>query len=86
MKRCIRKHVGFYIDKFPHFTDYFEELVTILEPLIEKVKLGSVTVKISRDSKDDFIIETAVIGRAKYIVSGDKDLLVDREIQKYSDL
>lgn len=69
--------------KFPDFVGDFEELIVILQPFTEKVKLGSVSIKISRDSGDDFIIETAVIGRAKIIVSGDKDLLV---VGKYKNI
>jgi uncharacterized protein len=35
-----------------------------------------------RDPDDDFILEIAVTGQADYIVSGDKDLLTLKKIQK----
>lgn len=40
---------------------------------------GSSMVKLSRDSADDKFINTAIIGRADYIVSGDDDLLSLKE-------
>lgn len=33
------------------------------------------TVTVCRDSDDNIVIQTAIAGRARYIVSGDKDLL-----------
>jgi len=39
-------------------------------------------VRICRDPDDDFILETAVAGRADYIVSGDADLLIQRKFRK----
>jgi putative PIN family toxin of toxin-antitoxin system len=32
--------------------------------------------KVTRDQKDDYLIANAIAGRADYLVSGDKDLLV----------
>ncbi len=69
--------------KFPEFVENFEELALILQPLTEKVKLGSISIKATQDAKDDYIIETAVIGGAEYIVTGDKDLLV---LSKYKNI
>ena len=69
--------------KFPDFIEDFKDLIEVLKPFTHTVKLGSVTVKISRDSADDFILETAIIGNTKYIVSGDKDLLV---LDEYKDI
>ena len=37
--------------------------------------------QISRDPEDDYLIVHAVLGRADYLVTGDKDLLVLGEIQ-----
>ena len=36
--------------------------------------------KISRDPKDDFLFAYAIVGKADYLVSGDKDLLVLKKI------
>jgi uncharacterized protein len=47
------------------------------------VPLGSQTVTVCRDPDDNKIIETAVIGKCQYIVSGDKDLLV---LQVFQDI
>jgi putative PIN family toxin of toxin-antitoxin system len=41
----------------------------------------SETVKICRDPDDDFLLETAIAGRADYIVSGDADLLILRKFR-----
>ena len=40
------------------------------------VPLGENTIRVSRDTDDNKIIETAVKGKADYIISGDDDLLV----------
>ena len=59
----------------------------LLEESIRKdstlVHLGDYTVNASRDSDDNKIIETAVIGGADYIISGDEDLL---SIVQYKDI
>ena len=61
--------------KFPDFVDDFNDILSILQPYFNVVRLGSLTVRASRDSDDDFILETAILGNATCIVSGDKDLL-----------
>ncbi|MBI5635120.1 MAG: putative toxin-antitoxin system toxin component, PIN family [Nitrospirae bacterium] len=38
---------------------------------------------ICRDPDDDVIIETAVRGRAKYLVTGDKDIADDKTVSSY---
>lgn len=64
------------IEKFPLFTSSLESLdASILNDAIV-VRLGSQTINISRDPDDNKVIETAVMGRCDYIISGDKDLLV----------
>jgi putative PIN family toxin of toxin-antitoxin system len=63
-------------DKFSDFSQDFEDLATILESHLLRVKPGTLEVKISRDPDDDIVLETAALGRADYIVTGDKDLLV----------
>lgn len=62
--------------KFDAFMDDFESFQAILRPYIITVKLGGVKVSASRDEDDDRILETAIIGDASYIITGDKDLLV----------
>jgi len=62
--------------KFPDFVQDFEDLVTVLQPYVSIVKLGSESVTVSRDKDDDMVIETALLGKADFIITGDKDLLV----------
>jgi putative PIN family toxin of toxin-antitoxin system len=62
--------------KFPDFIQDFEYLVIALQHNIFVVKLGSLPVSVSRDHNDDMVIETALIGGASHIITGDKDLLV----------
>ena len=50
----------------------------LLARVTEVVKPSQVEA-ISRDPDDDFIIATAVAGKAQYIVTSDKDLLVQKE-------
>jgi putative PIN family toxin of toxin-antitoxin system len=61
--------------KFTDFLDDFESFQAILQTYTTKVKLGSVKVSACRDEDDNRVIETALIGNAEYIISGDKDLL-----------
>lgn len=55
-----------------------EEREDFLEALIERSVLVEITEHMSacRDPSDDKVLELAVNGKAKYIISGDKDLLV----------
>ena len=62
--------------KFPDFADELEQMELLLEQEAELVRLGSITFEVCRDADDNRILETAVIGACRYIVSGDKDLLV----------
>lgn len=62
--------------KFPDFVDDFEAFYAILLPRMMVVPLGRIRVNVSRDEDDNRIVETAMIGKAPYIISGDKDLLV----------
>jgi putative PIN family toxin of toxin-antitoxin system len=55
--------------------DLFSSWALILPTKISLVSVKK-TFKLCRDPKDDMFIGCAVSGRAKYIVSGDRDLLV----------
>jgi putative PIN family toxin of toxin-antitoxin system len=61
--------------KFTDFLDDFESFQAILQPYTTKVKLGSVKVSVCRDEADNRVIETALIGDATHIITGDRDLL-----------
>jgi len=59
-----------------HFhNDDIEEFLSLLYKSARIVEVHH-TIKDCRDDKDNFILETAIRGRADYIVTGDKDLLV----------
>jgi uncharacterized protein len=55
-----------------------EKREEFLEALIERAVLIDVTesVQACRDPKDDKVLELALNGKAQYIISGDRDLLV----------
>jgi putative PIN family toxin of toxin-antitoxin system len=59
---------------------FFQPKLALLEASIREraiiVKLGLNPIEISRDPKDNMVLETAASGEADYIISGDKDLLV----------
>jgi len=40
-------------------------------------------IRICRDPDDNIILETAVRGKAKYLISGDKDITDDKEVMSY---
>jgi putative PIN family toxin of toxin-antitoxin system len=62
--------------KFP----LFKPKLGLLEASIREdsvlVHLGNNTITVSRDIDDNKIIETAVMGKADFVVTGDDDLLV----------
>jgi len=59
-----------------HFsTDDIEEFLSLLYKSARIVEVHH-TIIDCRDEKDNFILEAAIRGRADYIVTGDKDLLV----------
>jgi hypothetical protein len=59
-----------------HFSiDDIEEFLSLLYKSAQIVEVHH-TIKDCRDEKDNFILETAIRGKADYIVTGDKDLLV----------
>jgi len=61
--------------KFPDFEQDFEALLIALGQRIATVPLGAITIGVCRDPDDNHVLETAVLGRAGIIISGDKDLL-----------
>ena len=61
--------------RFPAFAAQLPMLEALIRERAQIVQLGSFFTSISRDRDDDKFIETAIIGQADFIVSGDKDLL-----------
>lgn len=68
--------------KFVDFLDNFESFQAILQPYTTKVKLGRIKVSICRDEDDNRVVETALIGHATHVITGDKDLLVLSKYKK----
>ena len=69
----VRRVVG---TKFSDFIDDVEALIAVLQDHLDSVSLGSITIDVCRDPDDNRVLETAILGEAAAIVSGDKDLLV----------
>jgi predicted nucleic acid-binding protein len=53
-----------------------EALLDALKDHLDSVSLGSITIEECRDPDDNRVLETAVLGVAASIVSGDKDLVI----------
>lgn len=88
LERCVQEGIGIVLSeaiitevrrnlgrKFADFLPDFEALLAALDTRLVHVTLGSIDIQASRDTDDNRVIETAVLGEAAYIVSGDKDLL-----------
>ena len=69
----VRRIVG---AKFPGFESDVDALRTVMAPFTNVVALGAATVDVCRDPDDNRVLETAMLGRASGIVTGDHDLLV----------
>lgn len=59
-----------------------QELLILIEERSEHV-LVSGDVRICRDKDDDFIIETAVKGKAKYLITRDDDVKSDKNVSNF---
>ena len=69
----------------PKFIKYFsnDEVILLLkffEDYGELVEVNS-NLTLCRDSKDDFLLNLAIDGNADYLITGDKDLLILKEIK-----
>ncbi len=66
--------------KKPKLKKYFtgNELEIMISSFIEHIVLVEVksTIKLCRDSKDDFLLALCKDGKADYLITGDNDLLV----------
>ena len=76
------------ISKYPKLKSYFkpnaiEEMLLNLETYIELIEIKS-NVQICRDPKDNFLLNLAKDGKANFLLTGDKDLLVLQRIGKTS--
>ena len=69
--------------KFPKFINEYKAFEALLRTNTICVPLGTVSINVCRDSKDNMILETAVLGNCEYIITGDTDLLV---LKSYKDI
>jgi len=76
MRRVISK-------KFPSFINEYITFESFIQSNAILVGLGSIQVNVCRDSKDNMVIETAIIGGCDYIITGDNDLLA---LQKFDEI
>lgn len=60
--------------KFSNFITDYQAFEIILRESTILVSLGSISITACRDTKDNLILETAVLGDCDYIITGDKDL------------
>lgn len=70
----------------PKFKKYFtkSDIIKILEYFDQYGKLVSVhsDIKICRDEKDNFLLNLSIDAKADYLITGDSDLLVLKNIKK----
>jgi putative PIN family toxin of toxin-antitoxin system len=63
-----------------HITEKeIRDLVTLIKDKAERVTLKN-NITICRDPDDNIIIETAIRGKARYLMSGDKDIMDDKDV------
>ena len=59
-----------------------QELLEVLTKVADVIpEITELIPKVTRDKKDDFLLACAVVGEADYLVSGDKDLQVIKNVQ-----
>jgi putative PIN family toxin of toxin-antitoxin system len=61
--------------------DELEDLLETIDEIAEFVSVRS-KVTLCRDPKDNFLLELAIDGKADYLLTGDKDLLVLNQIEQ----
>src|SRR5438309_10377181 len=64
------------IQKFKYTSEVADEAVRLLRSRMEVVTPASLDAQVCRDPDDDSILATATAGNCKFIITGDKDLLV----------
>ncbi len=74
------------VAKRPKFKKFFsekdvEKLLDVFDQFAELVDVSS-TVDICRDEKDNFLLNLSIDGKADYLITGDKDLLVLKNIER----
>jgi len=60
-----------------------EDLIVSIIENAEHILLEKSAISCCRDPDDDIIIETAIRGKAKYLVTGDKDIINDKTVLSF---
>ena len=74
VSKKLRNKLGFSRTEIKEVTDFLETHTELTEPADQKLEL-------SRDKKDDPILNLAVSANADFLISGDKDLLVLKKVK-----
>jgi len=69
-------------DKYDLTSEEIEELVILIEERSEHVLLEG-KIALCRDKDDDMILETALNGKAKYLVTRDNDIKFDKQVSSF---
>ncbi|MDI6727021.1 MAG: putative toxin-antitoxin system toxin component, PIN family [Smithellaceae bacterium] len=69
-------------DKYGLAAADIEEILRLIEERSESVLLSG-DVEVCRDNNDNMVIETAIRGRAAYLVSRDDDIKHDKEVASF---
>jgi putative PIN family toxin of toxin-antitoxin system len=70
------------INKYDISEHDIKELMILLEEMAEDVLLSD-DINICRDKDDNFVIETAIKGKAQYLVTRDDDIKFDKKIASF---
>ncbi len=63
--------------------DQIQRFIRLILPTLEHIRLKT-TVTLSRDPKDNYLLSLSKDGKAKYLVTGDPDLLVIKQFGQTS--
>jgi len=69
-------------EKYDVTPEDIEEILTLIEERSEHVLLSG-NIGICRDKDDNLVIETAIKGKAEYLVSRDDDVKLDKEVSNF---
>ncbi len=69
-------------EKFGYTTREATSVVRLLKSRFETITPHALAHRVCRDPEDDAIMATAITGQCECIVTGDKDLLVLKEVQE----
>lgn len=71
-----------FLFKYKISRDEINDLVSSIAARAERITLKG-SIELCRDPDDNIILETAIIGKANYLITGDKDITEDKEILSF---